>query len=207
MSSVCVSSWLFVYTEGQWRNYYATLIYSTCKVIIPQEAIRNQTSRSWNGFVYLSVAKRVDKKIHRRGKRGVANAAPLALGDSERGTGCVLSQVSNFSPNRNAVLISFAQRALDLHYHPKRQPDRGGCAVRDRNPPKKPKGAPEQARPRTRTTARHRRFPKTEPTSTRAAHPARNHPKTTPDERGTSSSLKALINAVAEIPTVSSLHR
>ena len=48
---------------------------------------------------------------------------------------------------------------------------------------------------------------KTEPTSTRAAHPARNRPETAPDERGTSSSLKALINAVAEIPTVSSLHR
>ena len=82
--------------------------------------------------------------------------------------------------------------------------------MRDRNSPKKPKrskGAPEQAGPRTRTTARHRHVSKTEPTSTRAAHPARNHPKTTPDERGTSSSLKALINAVAEIPAVSSLHR
>ena len=31
--------------------------------------------------------------------------------------------------------------------------------MRDRNPPKKPKGAPEQARPRTRTTARHRHVP------------------------------------------------
>ena len=121
--------------------------------------------------------------------------------------GCVLSQVSKVASNRNAVLISFPQRALDLQYHPKRQPDRGGCAVRDRNPPKRPKGAPAQAGARTRTTARHRRFPKTEPTSTRAAHPARNRPKTAPDERGTSSSLKALINAVAEIPTVSSLHR
>ena len=92
-------------------------------------------------------------------------------------------------------------------YHPKKQPDRGGCAVRDRNPPKKPKRSPEQAGPRTRTTARHRHVTKTEPTSTRAAHPARNRPETAPDERGTSSSLKALINAVAEIPTVSSLHR
>jgi hypothetical protein len=121
--------------------------------------------------------------------------------------GCVLSQVSNFASNRNAVLIYFVQSALDLQYHPKRHPDRGGCAVRDRNPPKKPKGAPEQAGPRTRTTARHRHVTKTEPTSTRAAHPARNRPETAPDERGTSSSLKALINAVAEIPTVSSLHR
>ena len=70
------------------------------------------------------------------------------------------------------------------------------------------KRAPEQAGPRTRTTARHRHVTKTEPTSTRAAHPARNLPETAPDERGTSSSLKALINAVAkEIPTVSSLHR
>ena len=79
--------------------------------------------------------------------------------------------------------------------------------MRDRNPPKKPKGAPEQAGPRTRTTARHRHVTKTKPTSTRAAHPVRNRPDTAPDERGTSSSLKALINAVAEIPTVSSLHR
>ena len=80
------------------------------------------------------------------------------------------------------------------------------CCARP-NSTEKPKGAPEQARPRTRTTARHRHVTKTEPTSTRAAHPARNRPETAPDERGTSSSLKALINAVAEIPTVSSLHR
>ena len=40
-----------------------------------------------------------------------------------------------------------------------------------------------------------------------AAHPAQNRPETAPDERGTLSSLEALINAVAEIPTVSSLHR
>ena len=75
---------------------------------------------------------------------------------------------------------------------------------------KSPKGAPEQAGPRTRTTARHRHVTKTEPTSTRAAHPTRNRPETAPDERGTSNSLKALlINAVAEIPTTvsSSLHR
>ena len=71
----------------------------------------------------------------------------------------------------------------------------------------KAKRSPEQAGPRTRTTARHRCVAETEPISTRAAHPVRNRPDTTPDERGTSSSLKALINAVAKIPTVSSLHR
>ena len=122
---------------------------------------------------------------------------------------CVLSQLSNFASSRSAVLISFPQRALDLQYHPKRNPDRGGCSVRDRNPPKKPQRSPREAGPRTRTTARHRHVTKTEPTSTRAAHPARNRPETAPDERGTSSSLKALINAVAvaEILTVSSLHR
>ena len=49
--------------------------------------------------------------------------------------------------------------------------------MRDRNPPKSPKGAPEQAGPRMRTTARHRHVTKTEPTSTRAAHPARNRPE------------------------------
>ena len=66
----------------------------------------------------------------------------------------------------------------------------------------------EQAGPRARTTARHRQVTnKTESISTRAAHPIRNRPDTTPDERGTSSSLRALINAVAEIPTVSLLHR
>ena len=96
------------------------------------------------GFSTSPSRSALTKKIRRRGKRGVANAAPLALGDSERGTGCVLSQVSNFSPNRNAVvLISFAQRALDLQYHhPQRHPDRGGCSVHDRNPPKKPKRSP-----------------------------------------------------------------
>ena len=56
--------------------------------------------------------------------------------------GCVLSQLSNFASNRNAALISCPQRALDLRYHPKRHPDRGGGAVRDRNPPKKPKRSP-----------------------------------------------------------------
>ena len=59
-----------------------------------------------------------------------------------RSVGCVLSQMSNFASNTNAVLISFPQSALDLQYHPKRHPDRGGCAVRDRNPPKKPKRSP-----------------------------------------------------------------
>ena len=59
---------------------------------------------------------------------------------------------------------------------------------------------------RTRTTARHRHVTKTEPTSTRAAHPARNLPETAPDERGASSSMKTLVNAVADILTVSSLH-
>ena len=124
-----------------------------------------------------------------------------------RAAGCVLSQLSNFASSTNAVLVSFAQRALHLRYHPQRHPDRRGGAVCDRNSPKSPKGAPEQAGPRTRTTARHWRVTKTEPTSTRAVHPARNRPETAPDERGTSNSLKALINAVAEIPTVSSLHR
>ena len=82
---------------------------------------------------------------------------------------------------------------------------------RGKNPPKRsPPPPPEQqAGPRTRTTARHRHacrhVTETEPISTRAAHPARNRPETAPDERGTSGSLKALINAVAEIPAVSSL--
>ena len=56
--------------------------------------------------------------------------------------GCVRSQVSNFASNRNAVLVSFPQRALDLQYHPQGHPDRGGGALRDRNPPKKPRRSP-----------------------------------------------------------------
>ena len=47
----------------------------------------------------------------------------------------------------------------------------------------------------------------TEPTSTRAAYPVRYIPETALDERGASSSVKALIMAVPEIPTVASLHR
>ena len=39
------------------------------------------------------------------------------------------------------------------------------------------------------------------------SHPARNRSETAPCERGTPRSLKALVNAVAEIPAVSSLHR
>ena len=117
--------------------------------------------------------------------------------------GCVRGQVSNFASNRNAVLlVSFPQRALDLQYHPQGHLDRGGDTLRDRNPPKSPEGAPEPAGPRTRTTARHRHVTKTEPTSTRAAHPVQNLPETAPDERGTSSSVKALVNAVADIPTL-----
>ena len=79
--------------------------------------------------------------------------------------------------------------------------------MRDRNPPKKPKRSPRAGGPENANDGRHQHATETEPISTRAAHPVRNRPDTAPDERGTSSSLKALINAVAEIPTVSSLHR
>ena len=79
--------------------------------------------------------------------------------------------------------------------------------MRNRNPPKKPRRSPRASgAENARTTARHRHVTKTEPTSTRAAHPANNLPETAPDECGTSSSVKALANAVANIPTVSSLH-
>ena len=79
--------------------------------------------------------------------------------------------------------------------------------MRDRNSPKKPKRSPRAGGAENANDGKATHVTKTEPTSTRAAHPARNRPKTAPDERGTSSSLKTLINAVAEIPTVSSLHR
>ena len=81
------------------------------------------------------------------------------------------------------------------------------CAARPKSTEKSPKGAPEQAWRRTRTTARHRRVTKAEPTSTSAAYSARNLPETAPDERRKLGSLKALINAVRDIPTVSSLRR
>ena len=79
--------------------------------------------------------------------------------------------------------------------------------MRDRNPPKKPNGAPSR-RGRERKRRQGTGTSHQDGTDQHlAAHPARNRPETAPDERGTSSSLKALINAVAEIPTVSSLHR
>ena len=124
--------------------------------------------------------------------------------------GCVRSQVSNFASTRNAVLVSFPQHALDLRVTHKDTPTAGGGALRDRNPPRKaqmPEGAPEPAKNENANDGKAPHVTKTEPTSTRAAHPVRKPPETAPDERGTSSSVKALINAVADIPTVSSLHR
>ena len=52
--------------------------------------------------------------------------------------------------------------------------------MRDRNPPKKPKGAPEQARPRTRTTARHRHVPprRNRPAPCRAPRPKSSRDRT-----------------------------
>ena len=50
-----------------------------------------------------------------------------------------------------------------------------------------------------RTTVRRRHVTNTEPTSTRAAHPARNiHETAPPDERGMTGLLKALANAVLQ---------
>ena len=116
------------------------------------------------------------------------------LDQQDRGASGFSRDSSHGKPGKKIYCRGF-QRALDLEYHPQGHPDR-----------KSPEGAPEPAGARTRTTARHRRVTKIEPTSTRAAHPARNLPETAPDERGTSSSVKELINSVADIPSVSSLH-
>ena len=57
-----------------------------------------------------------------------------------------------------------------------------------RNPPKKPQRSPRAGGAENANDGKAPGFPKTEPTSTRAAHPARNRPKIAPDERGASSS-------------------
>ena len=58
-----------------------------------------------------------------------------------------------------------AQRALDLQYHPQGHPDRGVMLCATEIHRKIPKGAPEPAGPRPRTTTRHWYVTKTEPTS------------------------------------------
>ena len=103
--------------------------------------------------------------------------------------------------------IRLSTTRLDLQYHPKRHPDRRGGTQRDRNPPKKPQRSPRAGGAEDandgKAPARHQDGTDQHPRCV----PRPNRPETAPDERGTSGSLKALINAVAEIPTFSSLHR
>ena len=70
--------------------------------------------------------------------------------------------------------------------------------MRDRKPPEKLHGKAQKEPPSRRGGERERRqgtgtSPKAEPTSTRTAHPVRYMPETALDERGASSSVKALI--------------
>ena len=108
----------------------------------------------------------------------------------------------NFASNKKRIFCLFPQRALDLQYHPQGHPDRRGGALRNRNPPKKPRRSPRASGAENandgKAPARHQDGTNQHP---RCTSHVRNPPETSQDERGTSSSVKALINVVADIPT------